>query len=111
MTTNLIAWVLLAIAVLGEIGGTLSLRAATGGSRWWYAVVGVCYVGAFALLSMTLAYGMPLGVAYGVWAASGVALTAILGRIIFKEPLSPMMMLGIVMICGGVLLIEQGAAH
>ncbi|GAB3653081.1 hypothetical protein GCM10027591_09810 [Zhihengliuella somnathii] len=43
--------------------------------------------------------------------ATGVALTALLGRIIFGEPLSPMMLLGIVMICGGVLLIEQGAAH
>ncbi|WP_196837143.1 DMT family transporter [Zhihengliuella flava] len=105
------AWAVLAIAVLAEIGGTLSLRAATGGSRWWYASVGACYVTAFTLLSVALAEGMPLGIAYGVWAASGVALTAVLGRLIFKEPLSPMMLLGIVMICGGVLLIEQGAAH
>lgn len=46
------------------------------------------YVGAFVLLSATLRTGMALGVAYGIWAAAGVALTAVLGRILFKEALT-----------------------
>lgn len=54
---------------------------------------------------------MALGVAYGIWAAAGVALTAILSRILFKEPLTWVMGLGIILIAGGVLLIELGAAH
>ena len=35
---------------------------------------------AFVGLSTSLAHGMPLGVAYGTWAAAGVALTAIGSR-------------------------------
>jgi small multidrug resistance pump len=54
---------------------------------------------------------MPLGVAYGIWAAAGVALTAIAGRLLFQERLTWVMSLGIVLIIGGVLLVEVGAAH
>ena len=55
--------------------------------------------------------GLGLGVAYGIWAASGVALTAIASKALFQEPLTPLMMGGIVLIIGGVLLVEVGAAH
>lgn len=54
---------------------------------------------------------MSLGVAYGIWAAAGVALTALASRVFFKEAITPVMMLGIGLIIGGVLLIELGAAH
>ncbi len=52
---------------------------------------------------------MALGVAYGIWAASGVALTAILARVIFHEPLTRTMALGILLIAVGVLTVELGA--
>ena len=40
---------------------------------------------AFTLLTLTLDQGMSLGVAYGIWAAAGVALTALGSRVFFKE--------------------------
>jgi small multidrug resistance pump len=52
---------------------------------------------------------MPLGVAYGIWTAAGVALTAVFGRVIFKQRFTWVMALGIALIMGGVLLIEVGA--
>ena len=73
--------------------------------------VGVGYFLAFALLTLTLDQGMSLGVAYGTWAAAGVALTAVGSRVFFKERITPVMMLGLGLIIGGVLLIELGAAH
>ena len=103
-------WVLLAVAVLAEVAATLSLRAATGGSRRWYVAV-VGYLAAFSLLGVVLSLGMPLGVAYGVWAAAGVALTAVFSRLIFKEPFTWLMAAGVALIVGGVLLVETGAAH
>ena len=54
---------------------------------------------------------MSLGVAYGIWSAAGVALTAVASRVLFKEPLTLVMILGLGLIMGGVLLIELGAAH
>ena len=77
----------------------------------WYVGVAVGYVLAFTMLSLALAGGMALGVAYGIWAASGVALTAILSKFLFKEPFTWLMGLGIVLIVGGVLCIELGAVH
>jgi len=67
------------------------------------------YVLAFTLLGQVLRRGMSLGVAYGIWAASGVALTAILARVIFHEPLTRTMALGILLIAVGVLTVELGA--
>lgn len=104
-------WPFLIMAILSEVGGTLALRMAATGRKAWFVVVGLGYVAAFGMLTLALASGMALGVAYGIWAAVGVALTAILSRVLFKEPLTWLMGLGIVLIIGGVLLIELGVPH
>lgn len=105
------AWLFLTGAILTEVAATLSLRMAAGGRRAWYTAVVTGYLLAFTCLSLALSHGMGLGVAYGIWAAAGVALTAIAGRVLFGEPLTGVMALGIALIMGGVLLIELGAAH
>jgi small multidrug resistance pump len=104
-----IAWVFLVVAILTEVAGTLALQAAVKGSRWWYLPVGAGYLTAFTMLSLSLSEGMPLGVAYGIWTAAGVALTAVLGKVIFRQPFTGLMALGVALIAGGVLLIELGA--
>lgn len=102
-------WLMLVLAIASEVGGTLALRvAATGRRWWWYGPVVVGYVVAFGFLSLALQEGMGLGVAYGIWAAAGVALTAIASRLIFDEPLTPVMSGGIALIIGGILLLEVG---
>lgn len=105
----MIAWVFLIVAILTEVTATLALQAAVKGSWKWYLLVGAGYLVAFSALSLALAEGMPLGVAYGIWTAAGVALTAILGKVIFKQPFTWLMGLGVALIMGGVLLIELGA--
>ncbi|MCP2283131.1 small multidrug resistance pump [Promicromonospora umidemergens] len=105
------AWLFLTGAILFEVSATLALRVASTGRKVWFIGVGVGYLVAFTMLVQTLANGMPLGVAYGIWAAAGVALTAVLSKILFGEPLTGLMGLGIILIVGGVLLIETGAAH
>ncbi|MCS6576369.1 SMR family transporter [Curtobacterium flaccumfaciens pv. flaccumfaciens] len=104
------AYLFLIGAIIFEVAGTTSLRLAVDNKRW-YAGVAVGYVLAFIALTLTLSNGLPLGIAYGIWAAAGVALTAIISKVLFKEPLTWLMSLGIVLIIGGVLLIEVGAAH
>ncbi len=103
---------LLLIAAIGsEVTGTLALRVAAGGRRAFYGVVVVGYVVAFTLLSASLQRGMPLGVAYGIWAAAGVALTAAASRLLFREPLTPTMIAGMGLIVTGVLVVELGAVR
>lgn len=100
-------WVMLSAAIVAEVAATMSLRASID-SPVWLIVVVVGYVTAFALLGLTLRVGMPIGVAYGVWGAVGVALTALLGAVFFAEYLSPTAISGIVLVIVGVALIEAG---
>ena len=104
-------WLFLALGIVLEVAGTLSLRMAATGRRIWFVAVAIGYVGAFAALTVTLAEGLGIGVAYGIWAAVGVAITAVASRLLFKEPLTALMGVGIALIAGGVLLVELGASH
>jgi small multidrug resistance pump len=101
-------WLLLAVAIVSEVVGTLALRAALDHPAW-FALVGVGYVVAFWLLSAVLARGMPVGVAYGIWAATGVVLTAVLASLVFQDPFTLQIGLGIVLVMIGVLLVETGS--
>jgi small multidrug resistance pump len=90
---------------------TLGLRASEGfRKRAWIAPVVVGYIVSFAFISWTLALGMPVGIAYGVWSACGVALVALLAKVLFGESLTPVMIAGIVLIIAGVLTIELSGA-
>lgn len=103
---------LLLMAAIGcEVSGTLALRVAARGRPPFYGIVVTGYVAAFTLLWASLRQGMPLGIAYGIWAAAGVALTALASHLLFAEPLTRRMVGGSVLIAAGVLLVELGAAH
>lgn len=106
-------WLLLAGAIVTEVAATMSLRASEGlRKKRWIAPVAICYIVAFSLLTIALGQGMPVGIAYGIWAACGVALTAIGARVFFGERLTWRMAAGIVLIAIGVLVIELGSqAH
>lgn len=98
----------MAAAILAEVVGALSLKGALSHPAL-YTIVAVAYLGAFVFLAMVLRTGMALGVAYGIWGASGIALTAIGSSIIFGEPITVLMGVGIVVITAGVLCVELGA--
>lgn len=104
-------YVFLAAAILSEVAATLSLRKAAHGSKRWYIPVAAGYLIAFVMLALVLSEGIGLGVAYGIWAASGVAITAVATKFLFGEPFTKLMAAGIGAIVVGVLLIELGAAH
>ena len=106
------AWPPLLLAIVLEVSATLSLRAvSTGGSWWWLCVVAVGYGGSFWLLGVVLTRGMPVGVAYGIWSAIGVVLTALAAAALFAEALSPLSLTGLGVIIAGVLLAELGTRH
>ena len=98
----------LAGAILAEVGATLALRAATDRPAW-FALTAVGYTASFVLLAAVLRRGMAIGVAYGIWAASGVTLTALAAAALFDEALTGVMGLGFVAIVAGVLLVELGS--
>ena len=105
-------WLVLAAAIGVEVLATLSLRASDGFRRKkWLLPVIAGYLVSFYLLWLSLSLGMPVGVAYGVWTACGVALVAIAARFLFRDPLTVRMAVGIGLIIAGVLTIEMAGGH
>ena len=101
-------WALLAGAILTEGIGTLSLRAFQD-QRLWLVLVIAGYTASFFLLTRVLRAGVPVGVAYGIWGASGTAITAVVAAIIFGDPFTWAIVAGIGLIIGGVLMVEFGS--
>jgi len=101
-------WSLLALAIVTEVTGTLALRGAQDHS-WLYAVTAVGYVVSFFALVRLLQSGLALGVVYGIWSALGVAATAALSTVLFGEAFTGLMVMGLVLIVGGVALVEAGS--
>ncbi|BBX25462.1 DMT family transporter [Mycolicibacterium alvei] len=100
-------WLALTGAILVEVCATLGLRASDGFRRKvWIAPVIAGYVLSFYLLWLALSSGVPVGIAYGIWTACGVALVAVIAKFLFGEPLTPVMLLGIALIVSGVFTIE-----
>lgn len=100
-------WIL-ATAIFLEVTASISLRGAVENALWYVLVVGG-YIGAFVLMWLLLREGMALGIAYGIWGASGVALTAVLGSVIFQDPMTLPMMCGIIVVILGILTVEIGS--
>ena len=105
------AYLLLALAIVAEVAGTVSLRLSEGFSKLGPSIVVVAGYGvAFTALSFVLKLGLPVAVAYAIWSAAGVALVAVIGVLFLHEGLNPVMIAGLALIIGGVVLLELGAA-
>ena len=103
----------LAGAIISEVVATSYLKFASGPRNvWWaYIIVGVGYVLSFVLLSITLRAGVPLGIAYAIWAGVGVIAVAIISWLVFHESLTWQQIIGMVLVIVGVGLLELGGRH
>jgi small multidrug resistance pump len=103
-------WFLLALAIGLEVTASLALQAAGGlTSSPWLIVVAIGYTASFILLGKVLGMGIPVGVAYAIWGAAGVALTALLAHLLLDGPLNLTMGAGLALIIGGVVAVDIGA--
>ena len=96
------AWVILLVAGLFEIGFAFGLKFSEGFTRLW-PTVGMAASGAlsFYLLSVALRT-LPVGTAYAVWTGIGAAGTAILGILLLSESSDVFRLLSILLIVVGV---------
>lgn len=105
----MVAYLLLAGAIILEVIATLSLRMSEGFTKLIPSIIVVVgYLGAFACLGLGLNKGLSMGVAYGIWAGVGTALVAILGIFLFGEKLNVWGFVGLALIIVGVVLLEMG---
>ncbi|RFA12306.1 QacE family quaternary ammonium compound efflux SMR transporter [Subtercola boreus] len=107
-------YLFLALAIASEVVATTFLKFTSGegvtfANRWWaYIIVVVGYLLSFVMLSFTLTRGVPLGIAYAVWGGVGILLVTLISWIVFREFLTVVQLIGIVLVVGGVLLLELG---
>jgi quaternary ammonium compound-resistance protein SugE len=97
------AWIVLVIAGVLEIGWAIGLKYTDGFSRLWPSVgtIGAMVV---SLLLLGLAVRtLPVGTAYAVWTGIGTVGTVLLGMALFGEPATPLRLAFIAMIIAGII--------
>lgn len=107
----MIPYLLLALAIVFEVVATSMLKLAEGFTKPWPSLVVVLGYGlAIWLLAVVLKLGVPVGVAYAIWAAFGIALVAAVGVVFFSEHVTVTMVSGLALIVAGVVVLELGRA-
>lgn len=97
------AWVILFIAGLFEIGWAIGLKYTEGFTRLGPTVfTGVSLVLSMGLLGLAVR-SLPIGTAYAVWTGIGAVGTAVLGILLFKEPVTAMRLVCLALIVAGIL--------
>ena len=96
------AWLILVVAGLFEIGWAIGLKYTEGFTRLWPSVgtvtAMVVSVGLLGLAMRTL----PVGTAYAVWTGIGAMGTVILGMLLFGEPATVLRLVCVGLILAGI---------
>jgi len=80
------AWIILIVAGLLEVGWAIGLKYTHGFTRAWPSALTIIAIIASMYLLAVAARTLPIGTAYAVWVGIGAAGTAILGIVLLKEP-------------------------
>lgn len=82
------AWGLLIVAGLLEVGWAVGLKYSEGFTRPLPSVLTVAAIAASMFLLAIAARTLPIGTAYAIWVGIGATGAAILGVVLFREPLT-----------------------
>jgi len=96
------SWLVLTASIVCEVVATMMMEASQSLTRWrWIPPMLLFYV--LALLGLALALKtIEVGTAYAVWAGAGTLLIAALGVILFKESMSPLKAVSMLLVVAGV---------
>jgi small multidrug resistance pump len=106
------AYVFLGFAIALEVLATSLLGNTAGFTRLWPSLGCLaCYGMAFYLLSRALQAGMQTGTGYALWSGLGTAAIVIIGLLFLGEPLTAAKAAGVLLIIGGVVVLNVSGAH
>lgn len=86
MTATALAWLVLVIAGLFEVGWAIGLKYTEGFTRLWPSVGTVTAMVVSVVLLGWAMRTLPVGTAYAVWTGIGAVGTVALGIVLFQEP-------------------------
>ncbi|MBT2449338.1 multidrug efflux SMR transporter [Streptomyces sp. ISL-43] len=82
------AWILLIIAGVIEVGWSIGMKFTEGFTRLWPSLfTGAGILASMVLLSLAVKT-LPIGTAYGVWVGIGAAGAAVVGMAVMGEPVT-----------------------
>jgi quaternary ammonium compound-resistance protein SugE len=96
------AWAILFVAGLLEIGWAIGLKYTEGFSRLVPSVLTLTAMAGSVILLGVVLKTLPIGTAYAVWTGIGAVGTAALGIILFGEPATAMRLASIGLIVAGI---------
>ncbi|RVU84825.1 QacE family quaternary ammonium compound efflux SMR transporter [Leucothrix sargassi] len=99
-------YAILVIAILAEIVAANALKSSNQFTRLWPTVISLsCYCVSLFFLTLVLKK-MTLGVTYAIWSGLGIVFVALIGVMYHKETLDLPAVIGMLMIIGGVIVIN-----
>lgn len=100
------AWVMLFVAGLFEVGFVMGLNFSEGFTRLLPSVATFVSGGiSFYLLSLAM-QSIPVGTAYAVWTAIGASGAVLLGIFLLGEPANLLRLAGVAVVLGGVVMLR-----
>lgn len=106
MSPQLTAFLALALAILSEVIGSAFMQKSEQYTKLIPTIaMAACFASSFYFLSQALKF-IPLGVAYAIWAGTGIVLTALVSVFIFKMTLDAWAIVGIGFIVTGVIIMN-----
>lgn len=97
------AWIFLAMAIVFELSGTISMKLSHGFNQLWPSVLMFLFYGAsFTSLNYALT-SIKVGVAYAIWSGAGIILISLIGALWFEEKLTFSSLLWIAVIIAGII--------
>ena len=101
-------YIMLGAAIVSEVFAETCMKLSEGfAKKAWIAGIVVGYVVSFYLLAGALTE-IPLGMAYAIWSGVGIVLTAVIGRIIWREAFNVKKVVGVALVIAGVILLRLG---
>ena len=101
-------WYFLALAILSEVVGTLALKMSNGFSILLPSIIVVVgYSTSFWFLALCLK-SLHVGTAYAIWAGVGTAVVPIAGVFLFKEPMTIIKAVSLILVILGVVGLHWG---
>ncbi|MHB8708931.1 MAG: quaternary ammonium compound efflux SMR transporter SugE [Desulfuromonadales bacterium] len=96
------AWGILVLAGLFEVGWAIGLKYTDGFTRFWPTVWTVlAMIVSLWLLGIAMK-SLPIGTAYGVWVGVGAVGTAVLGIVLLGEPANAFRLVSLGLIVAGI---------
>ncbi|MFI0967167.1 DMT family transporter [Streptomyces sp. NPDC021080] len=105
------AWVLLIVAGLLEVGWSIGMKYTDGFTRPVPSILTGAGIVASMLLLSYAARSLPIGTAYGVWVGIGAAGAAILGMTLLGEPATAARIFFICLLLASVVGLKATSGH